>query len=170
MQNLTGKFVTLAAAGALLLPTAAVANAQSSFGFGSSSFDTGSSTADLPTTARLEKGFERLGKAYGPLSQVEEDKATELLQQALNDEFPIIDGNYEEFNFIESSRYLVKTLTEDEANDFLSQLSQAVRDAQEAPENNVSDFGVSVAQEGDLYYVAIVQKETSGGTGPIIGG
>ncbi|AGN18009.1 hypothetical protein J433_10567 [Corynebacterium glutamicum MT] len=34
----------------------------------------------------------------------------------------------------------------------------------------MADFGVSVAQEGDLYYVAIVQKETSGGTGPIIGG
>ncbi|MFW8624831.1 hypothetical protein ACOI1A_12910 [Corynebacterium glutamicum] len=76
----------------------------------------------------------------------------------------------EVFKFPDSSRYLVKILTEEEANDFLSQLSKAVRDAQEAPENNVADFGVSVAQEGDLYYVAIVQKETSGGTGPIIGG
>lgn len=147
------------------LPTAAVANAQSSFG--SSSFDTGSSTADLPTTTRLEKGFERLGEAYGQkLNQTEEDKATELLQQALNNELPIIEGQYEEFNFIDSSRYLVKVFTEEQADDFLSQLSTAVRDAQEAPENNVADF----AQEGDLYYVAIVQKETSGGTSPIIGG
>lgn len=173
MRNLTRKFVTFAVAGALLLPTAAVANAQSSFGFGSisSSFDTGSSTADLPTTTRLEKGFERLGEAYGQkLNQTEEDKATELLQQALNNELPIIEGQYEEFNFIDSSRYLVKVFTEEQADDFLSQLSKAVRDAQEAPENNVADFGVSVAQEGDLYYVAIVQKETSGGTGPIIGG
>ncbi|ANR61381.1 hypothetical protein C627_01940 [Corynebacterium glutamicum ZL-6] len=84
------------------LPTAAVANAQSSFG--SSSFDTGSSTADLPTTTRLEKGFERLGEAYGQkLNQTEEDKTTELLQQALNNELPIIEGQYEEFNFIDSS-------------------------------------------------------------------
>ncbi|AGN18010.1 hypothetical protein J433_10562 [Corynebacterium glutamicum MT] len=93
MRNLTRKFVAFAVAGALLLPTAAVANAQSSFGFGSSSFDTGSSTADLPTTTRLEKGFERLGEAYGQkLNQTEEDKATELLQQALNNELPIIEG------------------------------------------------------------------------------
>ncbi|QYR19009.1 hypothetical protein JJQ73_01960 [Corynebacterium glutamicum] len=94
----------------------------------------------------------------------------QLLQQALNNELPIIEGQYEEFNFIDSSRYLVKVFTEEQANDFLSQLSKAVREAQEAPENNVSDFGVSIAQEADLSYVAIVQKETSGGTGPIIGG
>lgn len=79
-------------------------------------------------------------------------------------------AHYEIFKFPDSSRYLAKTLTEDETNDFLPQLSKAVREAQEAPENNVSDFGVSIAQEADLSYVAIVQKETSGGTGPIIGG
>lgn len=131
----------------------------------------GPSPADLSTTTRLEKGFEQLGKAYGQtLNKVEEDKAAELLQQALNGELFLPGTHYEVFTFADSSRYIVDVLTEEEANDFLSQLAKAVRDAQEAPENNVSDFGVSVAQEGDLYYVAIVQKETSGGTGPIIGG
>lgn len=157
MRKISRKLVAVAISTALVLPgVSGIATAQSSFG--SSSFDTSSTSNSGSKSVKLKRAFERALTDQGQIrSPIAEKRAEALLKRAINHELPFVYNIYETTEFNPLTRLAVIRFTPEQADQALETLESGyVPDFGDL--SNISvPFGVAVGKDSEFYYLTLAE-------------